>query len=363
MSMITQVYSHKLRKKVYKLDIRINKKRVRRLFHTRSDAETVAYKLRHDSTLRRYGIRSISGSPELEDLIRRRCAVIANKNERTRAARVLKYLLALLPRGVQVSQVSAPDLQLYVERRIADGLQPQSVNRELNIIGATLHAASMFYVELEQWVAPRIPRPKQRKRRRERYIKDEEKEAILDWLKAPQRDGEDPQAVPARIRIGLMFEWAFLTAMRHGEINKLQWSDIQWRNQTVRVVDTKRDKYRYIPITPTMKAILDERKDAKSKYVFTRSGNAPPNFYEILNRVCNAVSVPYGPNVKNGLIFHDARHTATTNLLRAGIDMSTIQSITGHSDQTMVLYYSHPSGETRSRAAEALERTAGRKTA
>lgn len=363
MSMITPIFSKKLKKKVWKLDIRINNKRIRRLLHSKADAETVAHKLRHDSTLRRYGIRSISSSPALEDLIKRRCAVISNKNERKRATRVLNYLLNLLPRGTQVSQVSTSDLQLYVERRVKDGLQLQSVNRELNIISATLHAASQFYVELEQWVAPRIPRPKYAERRRERYIRDEEREAILKWLKEPRRAGEDKQAVPARIRVGLMFEWACLTAMRHGEINNLQWSDIQWRNQTARVVDTKRDKYRYIPITPTMKAILDERKDTKSKYVFTRSGGTPPNFYRILSDAVEGAGLVYGPDKKNGIILHDCRHTATTNLLRAGIDMSTIQSITGHSDQTMVLYYSHPSGETRARAAVALEASAGRKSA
>lgn len=362
--MITSIYSRKHKKRMWKLDVRVNNKRVRRLFHTKGDAESVAYKLQHDSTLQRYGIRSISDSPEFQDLINRRCAVIANKRERTRATRVLNSLLSVLPNGVQVNQVSTSDLQRFVERRSLDGLQPQSINRELNIVSATLHAAGQFYAQLEQWVSPRIPRPKQRKRRRERYITVEEQEKILTKLKEPRREGEDRRAAPARYRIGLIFEWALLTAMRHGEIDKLQWSDVQWRSNTIRVVDTKRDKFRYIPITPTMKSILDERRGTSSgRYVFTAGGNTPPYFYRILRDAIEAVGLAYGPEHKNGIIMHDCRHTATTNLLRAGIDMSTIQSITGHSDSTMVLYYSHPSGETRDRAARALEESAGRKTA
>lgn len=361
-NMISSVLSRKHKKRMWKLDVRVNNKRVRRLFHTKADAESVAYKLQHDSTLQRFGIRSVSASPTFDDLILRRCAVIAHKRERTRATRVLNSLLSLLPHGIQVSQVTTSDLQRYVEQRAKDGLQPQSINRELNIVSATLHAAGTFYAELEQWVAPKVPRPKQRHRRRERFITQEEQEKILNRLKDPRREGEDVQAVPARQRVGLIFEWALLTAMRHGEIDKLQWSDIQWQSKTVRVVDTKRDKFRYIPLTPTMKAILDERAN-KGRYVFTAGGNTPPNFYRILRAACEAVGLAYGPKHKNGIIMHDARHTATTNLLRAGIDMSTIQSITGHSDSTMVLYYSHPSGETRARAALALEDAAGRKIA
>lgn len=361
-AMIKQVYSTKMRRKVYRLDARFNGKRIRRNFLTRADAESVAYKLQHDRTLRRYGIRQVGDSPCLDELIARRCGVITNKRERTRATRVLNSLVSLLPHGIRVDQVTTSDLQRYVEMRIKDGLAPQSVNRELNIISACLHSARTFYSQLEQWLAPRIPRPKKRNQRRERYITEAEQEKILTWLYAAQREGEDPQAVPARKRVGLIFEWALLSAMRHGEIDRLQWQHIDWRNKTVKVIDTKRNKLRYPPLTATMEAILNERGVKRTGFIFTAGGNTQPHFYRILADACRAVSVPYGDE-PNGLIMHDCRHTATTNLLRAGIDLSTIQSITGHSDQTMILYYSHPSGETRDRAARALEASAGRKTA
>lgn len=361
--MIKQIYSKKLSRKVWQLDLRLNNKRIRRNFFTRADAETVAYKLQHDKTLKRFGVRSIGDSPCLEELITRRCAVIASKRERTRAKRVLAYLLSLLPRGVRIDQTTKSDLQRYVEARSADKLQPQSINRELNIISATLHDAPRFYSQMEQWKPPEIPRPKQKNRRRERYITDVEQTKILEYLYGPQMPEEDPQAVPARRRVGMIFEWACMTAMRHGEIDHLMWTHIDWRNKQIKIVDTKRDKYRYMPLSPTMEAILNERGIKRTGYVFTRTGNSPPNFYRILRDGCEAVGIAYGPDKANGLIMHDCRHTATTNLLRAGIDLSTIQSITGHSDRTMILYYSHPSGETRDRAMRALEAASGRKTA
>lgn len=358
--MIKHTYSKKHGKKVWVLDIRVNKKRVRATLFSKADAESVAYKLQHDQSLKKFGIRSLADAPAFAELIERRCAVIHNRRERTRARRVLTSLLSLLPRAVTIDQVTTADIQRYVEMRTKDGLEPQSVDRELNIISAALHSARDFYSQMEQWVTPRIPRPKQRHMRRERYIDRIERKKIIDYLMAPQMDGEDPQAVPARHRVGLVFRFALATAMRHGEIDKLQWSHI---GSDIKVLGTKTSKIRYIPLTPVMNEILERRRsETKSRYVFTAGGNTQPNFYRILADACKAVGVPYGDE-RNGIILHDCRHTATTDLLRAGIDLSTIQSITGHSNQIMILYYSHPSGDTRERAAKVLDAVANLKIA
>jgi Phage integrase family. len=52
------------------------------------------------------------------------------------------------------------------------------------------------------------------------------------------------------------------------------------------------------------------------------------------------------------LLFHDLRHTAITEMVRDGIDLGTIQEISGHSEKTMVLYYTH--GPDVGRAAASL---------
>lgn len=359
--MIKPIYSKKHGKRVWQVDIRVNKKRVRATLFTKADAESVAYKLQHDHSLKKFGIRSVVDAPAFAELIERRCAVIANRRERTRARRVLTSLLSLLPRGVAVDQVTTADIQKYVEHRIRQKLLPQSVDRELNIISAALHSARDFYSQMEQWLTPRIPRPKKRDMRRERYITREERKLIVDYLMGPQMPDEDPQAVPARYRVGLVFRFALATAMRHGEIDKLQWPHV---GADVKVGSAKgRAKHRYIPLTPVMSEILERRRsETRSRYVFTAGGNTQPNFYRILADACKAVGVPYGDE-RNGIILHDCRHTATTDLLRAGVDLSTIQSITGHSDRVMILYYSHPSGETRERAARVLNEVADLKTA
>ena len=360
MSMIKQIFSAKHQKKVWQVDVRVNKKRVRAQLFTKADAESVAYKLQHDASLKKFGIRTVGSAPALTDLFARRCAVISTKRERTRARRVLTYIEDLVPRGIAVDQLTTSDLQRFVEKRKVDGLSDESIRRELNIVSAALHQARTFYSQMEQWLTPKIPRPKDRNMRRERYVEREERKVIIDYLMAPQMEDEDPQAVPARHRTGLIFRFAFASAMRHGEIDKLLWTHVG--KERLKVIGTKTSKVRYVPITPTIREILEARKTTKSRYVFTAGGNTPPNFYRILADACKAVGVAYGDE-RNGIRMHDARHTATTDLLQAGIDLSTIQSITGHSDRTMILYYSHPTGDSLERAAKALDTVANLRVA
>ena len=54
---------------------------------------------------------------------------------------------------------------------------------------------------------------------------------------------------------------------------------------------------------------------------------------------------------------HVMRHTAITALVQAGVDLPTIQKISGHKTLTMVLRYAHVHGQHIDRAIEAIGRT------
>jgi len=351
MSMIKPVKSKRYKKREWLLDVRVNHKRIRARFPTQADAETAAVLIRHDKQRKRFGVPAVMDSPPFTDLIERRCATIQHPKERRRARTLLSLLVDLLPRGIAVDQITQSDLQAYVESRQKAKIQPQSINRELNTISSALHCAQAFYPQLQSWNVPKIPRPKNRNHRRDRYITHDERWAIIDHLRA----GNDEQRL-----VGLVFQFALVTAMRHGEIDHLMWSDVGEADLKVR--ETKNVKNRYVPIGNHVREILKARHETQSRYVFTRSGSPQKDFYGILRGACQAVDVPYGDE-PNGLRMHDTRHTATTDMLQAGIDLATIQSITGHSDRTMILYYSHPTGESRARAANVLNAVLERKTA
>jgi len=113
---------------------------------------------------------------------------------------------------------------------------------------------------------------------------------------------------------------------------------------------------RYLELTETMREIfLEQKANSKSEYVFSRNGNSITHYYDILKEACGEVGVKYGRKHLGGFVTHDARHTAVTRMLQAGVDLSTVGSITGHGDHHLILHYSHATRESRRKAVEVLD--------
>lgn len=55
------------------------------------------------------------------------------------------------------------------------------------------------------------------------------------------------------------------------------------------------------------------------------------------------------------VVRHTLRHTAITHLVQAGVDLPTVQRVSGHKTLHMVVRYSHQNGEHIISAMDALE--------
>lgn len=363
--MVRKKYSKRLGRNVWGFDVTLADGRRIRQYHydDRQSAADALLALKIADRERRLGIGNGAAPdrPLLATLIQKRLASIVKRSERVRSMRVLNDLLSVVPKGIFVDEMTSAHIRAFVEKRQADEVSASSINRELNIIAATLHAAATYFPSLAQWVAPRMPRPKSPRRGRERLISEEELRELLAWLLAPPKLGEQKHQHEARVRVGHILHWACLTGMRHGEINRLRWADVDTQGNQIKVVGTKTDAVRYLIITPTMQEILSARKKAagRSSFIFNQGGNTGSKFYKILRQACDYCGIPYGRRVLGGLTLHDARHTVTTRLIQGGIDLATIGSITGHRDKTLILYYSHATPASRQKAAEIIEQQTG----
>jgi len=56
------------------------------------------------------------------------------------------------------------------------------------------------------------------------------------------------------------------------------------------------------------------------------------------------------------VVRHTLRHTAITHLVQAGVDLPTVQRISGHRTLQMVVRYSHQNGEHIQSAMDKLDR-------
>jgi site-specific recombinase XerD len=59
---------------------------------------------------------------------------------------------------------------------------------------------------------------------------------------------------------------------------------------------------------------------------------------------------------ENEVVRHTLRHTAITHLVQAGVDLPTVQRISGHTSCDMVVRYSHQNGEHIDSPMDKLEK-------
>lgn len=135
------------------------------------------------------------------------------------------------------------------------------------------------------------------------------------------------------------------TGLRRGELLGLQWSDIDFVNNTlsvnrsicgkrgggVEVRPPKWNSYRVIPVAPPAVALLKSMPHC-SEYIFPNRYGRPQYprtfsnvFARHMGRIQRTLRLPM-------LSPHELRHTFGTDLRRLGVDIYTIQKVMGHKD-------------------------------
>jgi integrase len=130
---------------------------------------------------------------------------------------------------------------------------------------------------------------------------------------------------------------AYHTGMRRGEILGLTWDRVDLKAGFIRLkeADTKTSEGRIVPVGRELSEVLRQLPIAlngqgqRAQNVFTRDGQRIKSIREVFTRVCRDAGI-------ENFVFHDLRHTATTNLRRAGVDVLTAMKITGH--KTMAVF-------------------------
>jgi integrase len=136
-------------------------------------------------------------------------------------------------------------------------------------------------------------------------------------------------AAPPVLRLAIVL--GFHTGMRLGEIASLTWAQIDLKRgiAKLRAQDTKTGQGRVVPLAREVIAELESApRNLDGAVVGATTGTLSPAFTRLTRELGLA-----------DLRFHDLRHTAATNLRRAGVDIFTIKEITGHKTLAMLERY------------------------
>ena len=126
---------------------------------------------------------------------------------------------------------------------------------------------------------------------------------------------------------------AYQLGQRFSEIINLTWDrvDLQRGFITLRAVDTKTKKPRRVPMTPSVKSMLQDLAKVRSlttAHVFLYEGKPLKGIKRAFKTALKEAKI-------QDFRFHDLRHCASTNLRRAGVDTATAMRIVGHKSEKM----------------------------
>ena len=133
-----------------------------------------------------------------------------------------------------------------------------------------------------------------------------------------------------------------VTGMRPGrcELFSLQWKDVDFENNKIRIYSTKTNTVRYISFKEDFKEkLLKHKSEAKTDYVVEYNGKQIRTIKRNFSVACQLAKINY--HVRP----YDYRHVFATTLLNKGADLAAVSKLMGHSRITtkVTSYY-----ETRS---------------
>jgi integrase len=236
------------------------------------------------------------------------------------------YMLRHLARGLgdrQVAKLTPQDLVGYCSMRRDEGAGPYTCNMEVSKLGTALRYAGMsLRVQLPDVVGQARPLLTHLGLiggggKRERRPTDDELERLVAHL-ASER--------------GEMFadivRFAVATAMRRGEIERLEWADVDEAKRLVLVRDRKDPRRKagndqWVPLLGEAWAVLQRQpKVDGERRIFPIGATTVSKYF---TEACRALHIP-------DLHFHDLRHEGTSQLFEQGYAIEQVALVTGHKD-------------------------------
>jgi integrase len=244
-----------------------------------------------------------------------------------------------------LAKITSFDLERYKKHRVDEGASYATVNRELAVL------SHLFNMGVEwKWLTHRPAKINRYKEDNGRisYLTIEQCSSVLE---AAKRD------VSPHIYLYSLI--ALSTAMRMSEILSIRRENVDVARRRIYVPKAKAGA-REQPMTAELASYLANHIDALPKgteWLFpslaSKSGHLA-TIRKAHRRVVKAAGLD--PDV---VVRHTFRHTAVTHLVQAGVDLPTVQKISGHKTLSMVARYAHANGAHIDAAMERLQNRVG----
>jgi integrase len=233
--------------------------------------------------------------------------------------------------SLKVSEVSAPDLVALRDNRLTQ-VQGSSVRREMTLLSHLFNIAAKEWHWIIESPIKGISRPAENFHR-ERLFVDDELDRLLNALNYSQTN----LPTNATQRIGHIVLFAIETAMRAGEICRMDWSHVYLNARYVQVNITKNGKPRKVPLSPNAISILVKLFPLKSSFKGKVFGVSTASLDALFRKARKKAKI-------DNLHFHDTRHEAITRLSKK-LKLPALMKAVGLTDPRILMVYYNESIE------------------
>lgn len=251
-----------------------------------------------------------------------------------------KSFIAQFPYLTKISHLTTKLFEDYKAYRKNYGAANKTINIELQMLRAMFYLAMKWGYATENPVKGVSPL-KDDKNKKPRFLSKEECKILLDNC------GSELYPV---------FYTLLNTGMRKGELENLEWSDIDFerRKIKIRVKDdwSPKTTEREIPINDGLLELLRHHRDINkhSRWVFHHKGERiEPNSLRK-----KLIIIAKNSGIIGLTKIHTLRHTFASHLVMSGVDLPTVKKLMGHSDIETTMIYSHLADEHVDKAVEKL---------
>ena len=247
-------------------------------------------------------------------------------------ARKAQHINARLkPHFSQYRLDSVPDAAVttFIKMRLDEGARASSVNRELATLSHLFRSACRW-----KWITrDKVPTIPKQKEGNGRIIALSP--AQCSKLIAAAANDQDEDL--------LLFVLICLqTSMRHGEARRLQWQHFDEHRKCFHIPEAKAGE-RDQPLPDDLVKVLKAeqfRRNVTCGYLFEGGPGSKSGYRHTFRKAFRRAVESAGLD-PDKVTPHVMRHTAITALVKANVDLPTIQRVSGHKTLSMVLRYTH----------------------
>jgi integrase len=253
--------------------------------------------------------------------------------------------------GVEMETLNAAAVAAYIQTRRGELVANATINRELEVLSAAIR----YGVNTLGWA---LPNPASKAMLREpegrvRWLTPEQADALL--AAAHRSRDRAPHLVP-------LITLALHTGMRRGEMLGLEWSRVDLKRNLIYLegIHTKAGKRRSVALNGTAREALLAQARFRAEHcpdaerVFcTKEGEPIHSVQTSFETACRRAKI-------TDFRFHDLRHTCAAWLIQAGVSITQVRDVLGHSTVTMTERYAHLAPESVRAAVAVLDDNSSR---